>query len=329
MIRRLAGTSMCFAALIVLTTAAIADPPDDNYPHGEFSGDCTQCHSSDAWSPAVIDPGFNHGKLGFVLTGSHRQTTCRACHLTLEFNEASSECASCHLDVHQNELGQDCGRCHSTRSFIDRTQMLRRHLETRFPLRGAHRTIDCEDCHLSAGPGTLQWVATPTECQACHIENFLSATTPNHQAGGFPRNCEQCHSTADWRPAGFNHNTLAPGTACVSCHLQDYLDTTDPDHQAASFPQTCELCHSTVSWEPASDGGNHDGLFFPIFSGKHRGKWNNCNDCHTNPGNFQQFSCIDCHEHDDETELTNKHSGVNGFQYTSQACYACHPQGRE
>lgn len=321
-----------FAGLCVMLAAgftASAQEGEEEFPHGDFVEDCTQCHSPNGWRPAVIGPDFNHDERGFALRGSHRQAACRACHATLEFRQAPTECAACHLDVHRNELGSDCGRCHTSRSFIDRAQMVRSHLATRFPLHGTHRAIDCEDCHRPQAAGALQWVNTATECRACHLEDFLATASPDHQAGGFPQTCEQCHSEAAWHPAGFNHNTLASGIACVSCHLQDYLDTTDPDHQAAAFPQACDLCHSTVSWKPTTaDGTNHDALFFPIFSGKHRGKWSSCNDCHTT-GSFQQFSCIDCHKHDNENEVTNQHDEVSGFQYNSQACLACHPQGRE
>jgi hypothetical protein len=323
--------------LIGLTAAILAlsaprpragDDEEPDYPHGDFVDDCTLCHGDEGRTPAVISPEFNHAKHGFPLTGSHASTDCRACHPSLEFAQADPSCVSCHLDVHRGELGTDCGRCHTPRSFIDRSGMVRAHLSTRFPLRGAHRVAECEACHPLAAQGSLQYVNTPVDCQACHLDSYLATVNPDHQASGFPQSCAGCHGTQTWVPAGFNHDFLGAGIVCASCHLPDYQATANPDHQAAGFPQDCELCHSTRRWAPASfDGLNHDGQFFPIFSGKHRGKWTTCSDCHVVPNNFTQFSCIDCHEHDDREDLEDEHSNVSGFQYDSQACFGCHPRG--
>jgi len=89
-------------------------------------------------------------------------------------------------------------------------------------------------------------------------------------------------------------------------------------------PQTCEICHSFYSWKPAQFT-EHDGIF-PIFSGNHAGEWNECSDCHISPGNFQIFSCLNCHEHRKD-RMDNEHREVNGYLYESNACYNCHPNG--
>jgi len=161
---------------------------------------------------------------------------------------------------------------------------------------------------------------------ACHLDSYLTTATPDHQANGFPQTCESCHSTHAWIPAGFNHNTLAAGAQGVDCHLDNYNATTNPDHQASGFPQTGDVCHSTRSWVPASYR-EHDTQFFPIYSGAHRGKWTTCDECHVVPSDFSQFSCVDCHQHDDPVRVGNQHEGVSGYQYDSQACYTCHPRG--
>ena len=101
--------------------------------------------------------------------------------------------------------------------------------------------------------------------------------------------------------------------------------TTNPNHQAAGFPITCESCHTTSAWRPAN--WDHDGRYFPIYSGKHRGKWSSCTDCHVTAGNYRAFECILCHEHSNRTEVDNKHRGEAGYAYQSAACYRCHPRG--
>jgi len=347
------------------------------YPHGEFEDDCTLCHRAEAWVPAEVSSDFDHAERGFALDGSHRQTQCRACHRSLEFADAENDCAGCHLDPHQSELGLNCERCHTSRSFIDRAGMVRSHAASRLPLDGAHRTVDCEDCHAPVAQGQMQFVNTAVECEQCHLDVYLATSDPDHQASGFSRQCEDCHttrawepaffshgqlpagaqcanchldaylatsdpdhqasgfsqqcedchSTRGWRPASFDHNQIPAGTPCVNCHLDDFQSTVDPNHQAGAFPQDCELCHSTLSWIPASDGFNHDGSYFPIYSGKHKGKWSACSDCHMVPSSFSDFTCINCHEHDDPAASADDHQGVSGYAYNSQACYTCHPTG--
>jgi hypothetical protein len=311
--------------LIVLagTVARVEDEPD--YPHGEFADDCTLCHGDDGWVPVRISPEFDHAARGFPRRNSHERAACRHCHTTLDFTQADPSCVACHLDVHRGELGIDCERCHTARNFIDRSRMVRRHTETRFPLNGAHLAIDCEDCHRLDSPGILQWVNTPWDCQDCHLDAYQATVDPDHQAEGFPLDCRSCHNTRAFEPASFNHALVPPGSACVDCHLDDYLATTEPDHETAMFPQDCEACHSTRSWSPASFR-DHDTQYFPIYSGRHRPVWDRCTDCHTNPGDFGSFSCLGCH--DNEQELTREHDGVPGFVYASPACYACHPDGR-
>ena len=89
-----------------------------------------------------------------------------------------------------------------------------------------------------------------------------------------------------------NYNNT-PNT-CAGCHMDDYNATTDPNHKTLQFPKECESCHSESAWLPSTF--NHDGLYFPIYQGKHKGEWDQCMDCHNSPGNFKQFTCINCHQ---------------------------------
>ena len=278
--------------LAVRSAEPVEEEPD--YPHGDFSGDCSTCHSPEGWTPVDIGEDFDHTEVsGFALRYSHAQTRCSACHATLDFSATDPSCASCHADVHRAELGADCGRCHSTRSFIDPTTMTNAHLATRFPLRGTHRTLDCEDCHTPGGAGGLQWVNTPSDCLACHQDAYQATTNPDHVAGGFPETCEQCHSSTMWRPAGFNHQTIPAGAACVDCHLANCQATTNPDHLANNFPDTCDQCHTTTAWIPASF--NHNAI---------------------PPGT----RCVDCHLAEYQAS-TNPDHLANNFPDTCDQCH--------
>jgi hypothetical protein len=111
-------------------------------------------------------------------------------------------------------------------------------------------------------------------------------------------------------------------TTCSSCHIAKYTATTNPIHSAAGFPTTCEQCHTTTTWLGATF--NHDASFFPIYSGKHNGRWSVCADCHTSPSNYAVFSCFQCHL---KPAMDSHHQGRAGYKYDSPTCYACHPKG--
>jgi hypothetical protein len=129
--------------------------------------------------------------------------------------------------------------------------------------------------------------------------------------------CQSCHADRvyDGKP-----------TTCVSCHLTDYDGTTSPNHRAAGFPTDCTSCHTTTQWLGATF--DHDARFFPIYSGKHNGKWSACTDCHNNPASFAVVTCLTCHEHS-KARMDDKHKEEAGYTYTTAACLSCHPQGRE
>src|SRR5690606_10857797 len=69
---------------------------------------------------------------------------------------------------------------------------------------------------------------------------------------------------------------------------------------------------------------DHDGQYFPIYSGDHLGVWDQCVDCHTNPNDFSVFTCTTCHAN---PETNDQHIGVPGYVYESTYCLACHPTG--
>ena len=175
-----------------------AGPPVAN-PHGSFRGACVQCHDETSWKPARISPRFRHGR--FPLRGTHASVACGSCHHSLEFAVTPTTCTGCHDDVHRGELGLDCARCHTGRSFIDRVGMVRAHRLTRFPLQGAHASVDCERCHRPEPSGQMRFVGTEVECVSCHDYEYRGTTNPNHAAAGYSLQCQTCHTMFAWAPA--------------------------------------------------------------------------------------------------------------------------------
>ena len=124
------------------------------------------------------------------------------------------------------------------------------------------------------------------------------------------------HSTPACIDCHIRGNYASTPTDCYSCHKNDYDASINPNHKALNFSVICTQCHTTnPGWKPASYT-QHDSQFFPIYSGRHRGQWNTCTDCHTNTSNYALFDCITCHR--------NAHTGKN---YTNAQCYSCHPRG--
>jgi hypothetical protein len=344
-----------------LTSAACFNCHQDKYngamnpPHKalNFPQDCTGCHGTAPldWTTAT----FNHGTTGFPLTGAHTTQACSSCHGTGNFTTLSSPaCWNCHqadyngaTNPPHKTLGfpQDCSGCHTTTNWGGATF---NHATTGFMLTGAHATQPCSGCH-----GTTFTNLTSAACWNCHQANYNGTTNPPHQAAAFPQDCSLCHSTTNWSGATFNHptsplqltayhammlannqcsqchvgnNYTSTPSDCYSCHKLEYQNTTNPNHAAAGFATTCNSCHSFVDWTGAKFT-THDNSYFPIYSGKHNGKWTACGDCHSNSTNYAVFTCIACHEHSNQSDVTSKHHGVSGFAYTATSCYGCHPKG--
>ncbi len=319
-----------------------AKEPD--HTQGQFSTECSICHTESAWIPAY----FDHASSGFPLTGVHASLACVDCHIDGQYSMLPTDCFSCHQadfngvkdpDHLAANFDHDCTVCHSTTAW---TPSSFDHNQTNFPLTGAHTTVNCSDCHSTG------YANTPTDCFSCHEDDFNSVNDPDHLAANFDHDCMVCHSTAAWTPSSFDHNqtdfplvgahvsvncaechstgyTNTP-TDCFPCHESAYDNTTDPNHAAAQFPSTCEDCHSMSAWQPAN--WDHDGQYFPIYSGKHQNEWNTCADCHVNANDYTHFECITCHEHSNQADLNDKHKEVTDYAYESNACYNCHPTGR-
>ena len=332
----------------VLLLSALAYGQDN--PHGEdLVIDCNQCHNSGSWNVSLNDIAFDHHKeTGYKLDGQHAVIECKQCHDNLDFKGLETTCISCHDDVHIGSVGNDCERCHTTGNWLveDVSQI---HAENGFIIEGAHTSVSCVDCHKSGN--SLVWERMTGNCVDCHLKDYEATTNPSHRELGYSTDCIECHSpmSPTWTSEFFHYFFPLEGghaqvscvdchhnepytnasSECISCHQEDYNDAQSPNHKQLGFSTDCAMCHSTnPGWAPARYD-NHDQDFFPIYSGNHRGEWNSCTECHTNPNNYSQFSCIDCHEHNDPNDLADEHDDVRGYQYQSQACFDCHPRGSE
>ena len=331
---------------------ACHQPDFDNAHAGSgYPTSCLSCHNTDEWEGAV----FEHAAVanGFGLVGSHEQLPCLACHnpppgfepIFAPTNE--DDCFTCHQQDYQDEhagsgFPTTCLTCHD----VDGWDFSHTSAGNGFSLIGAHDALDCSACHAP----DLTPLFNPqdeNDCFTCHQVDYQQ----EHANDGFPYECLTCHTVNTWSGATFNHASASGGYPlvgaheaqpcsachgpppdlvplfnpanaddCYTCHQDEYQQ----EHGGSGFPTTCLVCHNNDDWGDADF--NHDAAFFPIFSGKHRNEWQTCMDCHIDPDNFNIFSCLTCHEHNQQ-DTDDDHSEVQGYVYESSACYACHPNG--
>ncbi|TNE62313.1 MAG: hypothetical protein EP344_05020, partial [Bacteroidetes bacterium] len=311
-----------------------------NHLAANFSTNCTDCHTTDPdWMPAIFqqhDPEYFP-----IYSGGHQGewTACIDCHLNpADFSEFT--CIACHTnpetdDEHDGVGGyiyedHACLACHPTGD----ADLVFDHNNTNFPLTGQHLTVQCIDCH------TAGYAGTPTDCAACHTEQYDQTTNPAHAAIGISTDCATCHSTDGWMPAEFPdhdahyplngaHAAIANDCAachngdynntpntCIGCHLDDFNATTSPDHQDAQFPDDCTLCHSETAWIPASFDHNN---IWPL-TGAHASV-PNCTDCHIG-GNYTNTpnTCAGCHQPDFDGTTNPDHNAIG----IPTDCETCH-----
>jgi len=197
---------------------------DPNHVQNDFDHNCLLCHSTNAWEPAT----FDHASTTFPLTGAHVSLNCIECH-SEGYQNTPTDCWSCHESDYtevedpnhvQNDFDHNCLLCHNTINW-DVTSF--DHSLTNFQLSGAHVGLGCEACHSSGFTNTL------IECIACHQQDYDNTSNPDHSAAQFPHSCEDCHTSAAWSPANWDHDNqyfpIYSGShreewnSCADCHV--------------------------------------------------------------------------------------------------------------
>lgn len=237
---------------------------EPNHQASGFPVTCASCHGTAAWRPAH----FDHDDTAFPLTGTHATLDCSDCHTAGV--SVSADCYSCHSQDYANatnpqhapDFPTDCALCHGT---VGWTPATFDHSVTRFPLTGAHVSVDCAECHVGG-----QYTGTPIDCYACHRVDYEGVLDPDHQALAFPHDCAQCHDTARWDGARFDHAfPIYSGT-----HNQSRWNTCNRCHDNPANPTAfdCLVCH------PHSDQNETDGHHDEVRDYSYQSS--RCYDCH-------------------------------------------------
>jgi hypothetical protein len=169
------------------TTCASCHRKDDRH-QGRLGTRCEQCHGEAGWRLAV---SFDHDVTRFPLVGRHAIVPCEECHRSLLFKDTSLTCASCHPDQHhEGRLGPNCELCHNPNSW---TRWRFDHdRQTRYPLTGQHRDLDCQACHVTR---KVTKITLATDCYSCHRQD-------DAHRGSLGRLCERCHTTISFEQFG-------------------------------------------------------------------------------------------------------------------------------
>jgi len=284
----------------------------------------------------------------------HEKVQCTQCHVKPVFTNVGKNCADCHADIHRRQMGSDCAQCHTVQGWNIAVQQVRDH-QNRFPLLGAHATVQCDECHKQAATGIF--LGLRTACDSCHLKDWQNTTNPAHASAGpafASGNCQGCHKFDSWLGATFDHSAtgflltnghanvpcaschinnnynlqIAP-TACgtAGCHLTTWQQTNNPVHSTAgpAFAlANCSNCHTTLGWDSASF--NHNSTGFPLV-GTHA--TTPCVQCHVNNNyTLTTGDCMSCHTTDWNKTQSIGGSVPNhvtaGFPSTAAACSTCH-----
>ncbi|MEZ4322661.1 MAG: cytochrome c3 family protein [Myxococcota bacterium] len=301
-----------------------------------------------AASAALLAPSVARAQGQFISPGplstNHQDldNNCFACH-SVSRGVDETLCMSCHDSVRNqvstglgfhSDKGRDCESCHHEHRGRSGPALMPRvggdpnfdHSTTGFPLKGAHATAACEDCHTEPG----KFTGLQSTCVSCHDDPHGQ----NESKRDLLQSCDLCHNETEWKALPlpkfvFDHTSGAQtdyvlegkhiDVYCADCHFDwrfvpiDHdrcLDCHEDPHRADFGKDTCEDCHkSPGSWNvpkfdhrrtPYALEGEHAKV--DCFS-CHKGNatvplaFSTCEDCHLDmhSGQFRPRPCEECH----------------------------------
>lgn len=295
--------------------------------HGQapevVGAECSSCHAEhegrDHDIVGLDTETFDHELTNFPLVGKHREAMCVDCHAeeAESYHAAETTCNACHADEdqHKGNLGTECADCHSETAWTD--THFDHEATTDYALTGKHAELMCVGCHVDE-----QYENTPNTCVDCHAED------DSHE-GLNGRECQDCHTTRDWRETLFDHFARTGfaltgghgGLTCAQCHTGSRVDAQtssecvachreDDSHEGINGTM-CQDCHKTTRWLDVTFDHDRDTEF--ALHAAHADV--ECAGCHVEPVAVAvpKTLCFDCHADEDP------HAGQLG-----ESCSACH-----
>ncbi len=252
---------------------------------GKDAQDCNACHDEQGFTP--VKYGLEaHAKTRYPLEGAHQAVSCGACHeqqpqlkakipkatlvelkrkglqelfslATFDYAKPLDACETCHQDVHKGQfkdVAKGCVACHRVESF--RKISFDHDKNSRFPLEGAHKKVECAKCHPATPGQPVKYKPLELTCRSCHLDVHVGQFSRRG-----PVECEKCHRNDEFKPKTlFKHEPpftdfLLDGehakAKCSACHRSVKVASGVESVQYRPLPKTCEGCHSDF----------HDGAF--------------------------------------------------------------------
>jgi hypothetical protein len=265
-----AGAATRYKIAFARCTDCHTDVHQGQFAKPPFAGQCEACHTIAAFQPSTFTIA-QHQKSRYPLAGAHLAVTCSECHAaakaqppsrTAPYRFEDLTCTGCHTDPHKGQfrdrmaqLGSNgkplgCEACHTIQSWTNVKEF--DHSKTSFPLTGAHVKVACDGCHKPEREGgsisQVNFHSTPVQCSGCHVD--VHAGQFSHS--GQPVDCALCHSSAQWKPSLFNHETGSTYSLkgahekvpCESCHDRYRVVAGKRVVFYKPTPRECSSCHN-------------------------------------------------------------------------------------
>jgi hypothetical protein len=297
----------------------------DDVHKGSLGPKCADCHTENDWKEAK----FDHEKTRFALRDKHANAKCVDCHKKgSEYKEAPRACIGCHRKEdegpkgHKGLYGERCDTCHGAKAW--KPSIFNHDTDTKYALRGKHRTTKCADCHT----GHLYKDKVGSACIDCHKKDDDSIK--GHK-GSLGRDCAACHVETGWKERSrFDHDkTQFPllgkhvDTKCADCHKStNYKEAPKDcigchkkdDKHEATLGTKCQDCHVERDWKTTKGRFDHERTRFKLRNA-HAATTVQCKACHVDLKHYRDtpMDCFSCHRKDD------KHEGQQGPK-----CETCH-----
>jgi hypothetical protein len=331
--------------------AVCLDCHQSDAPHRDQFPDqpCDACHTQIQWEEAR---GFNHDESTYRLEGGHRRVDCVDCHPTVaaagepyvQYKPlAFATCLSCHKTdkPHRDQFpNRSCDDCHTQLEWVKPTGF--DHDDSRYRITGAHRRVECAECHRTTTEAGEPYV----EYRPLAFATCLSCHEDEHE-GSFDRDCTKCHTTDEWTRVNrstvereFDHRTTDfelvgrhASAECTVCHTPsaspgpDFAITYEARTLERAYPkpiaETCLSCHvdyhedvfTETPGGPACDNCHGQTEWIPTTYdiGRHNGEADFRLD-----GAHIAAPCTTCHNR------PSPGSEAIRFRFVDRTCVTCH-----
>lgn len=290
------------------------------------------------WPLCVAAAPFDVFLMPGELIEAHKkyEKQCEKCHAPFEKQGQNQLCLDCHEKLHEDVKSkkgfhglsdqvkdQQCKFCHTDHvgrntNVVGLDEHAFDHSKTDFELKGAHKIVNCNQCHLA----NKKHREAKSKCFDCHEKDDVHKKRMGEK-------CQDCHSDKTWKKAKFDHDETEfklkgkhKEVLCADCHPnQRYKRTPQKcvdchkvqDVHVGEMGDKCHKCHTADKWDKILFDHDKETKFKLRF----RHAKISCSSCHKqNAYKYKlKTNCFYCHEADD------KHDKLYG-----QKCEDCHRQ---